>query len=216
MKDTYNTRYFGERFNVGEYEFDGFEARDLLERYFNLREFDFENQVIKVSISKIPLLNENLEYIISILYEDDNDIFEKLMDDNGMVRNRSLAILYILFASSAKYFSINDKQVKLRSELALLNPIKARHELEPAIKTSEVKKAKLLNKYMGYAEILDKIAILARKHLIERFGDEIFKSTFAAFQIDDNGNKQSLNVTNKNIISWILSSSSNKIKFRTI
>lgn len=195
-----NTRYFDEEFEIFGYTMNGFDAQQLLVNYFNAKSMNLEDGFITITIDNIPLVDFNMAYIFSKLFADDESLIESMFQD-GIVVDRKYALATILFGSSAKYFNIpingDNQTIKLKSELDLLNPYKARRELDFAIPASEARKSKLLSKYMEYMGGIDRTAILARKETIERFGNDIFKSVFTGYHTKVNNNLSPVCFENK-------------------
>lgn len=181
---SFNSRYFDEEFEIFGYTMNGFDAQNLLFNYFNAKSVNLEDRVVTITIDNIPLVDFNMPYIFSKLFAEDETLIESMFPD-GVLVDRKYALATILFGSSAKYFNIPingvNQNLKLKSELELLNPYKARRELDFAIPASEARKSKLLSRYMEYMGRIDKIAILARRETIEKFGNDVFKTIFTGY-----------------------------------
>uniref|UniRef100_A0A6C0BDE2 Uncharacterized protein n=1 Tax=viral metagenome TaxID=1070528 RepID=A0A6C0BDE2_9ZZZZ len=193
----YNTRYFSEQFEVFGYTIDGFEGQNIISEYYNLKQLDLDSGFIKVNINAVPLIKDNMTYIISTLFATDETLIDLIFDEDFNLRSRKFTLLCIFFLSNAKYIKLSGEIVKLRSELSLINPFRQKNGLKMEIPSKEAVRAKILNRIMTNLQTVDKTAIFARKSTIEIVGDEIFRLVFAGYQPTINGSKTSLDHNTK-------------------
>jgi len=202
----YDRTYFNEMFTVilneGEedeivIEMSGFDAEHLVMNYNTVKYFDIQNNLLKILIDKIPINEENMNYILSILYEEDDDLFESFFDEDGELIDKKVAILNILFSSKVKQFEHKGDKFELKKNLNMINPLKSRQKVDFAIPINEAAKGKLLNKFMKNMEVIDKTAYLARKFTIETLGNDLFNSIFSGYQITNGESYENVNGNNK-------------------
>lgn len=194
ITSNYNRTYFDESFRIGEYEFTGFDAESLVNKYYMIKGTDFENEVVKIRISKLPLIENNSKYIKVTLFEEEAESDTPWFMEHS--DNFTLLLVMILFGSNVKNFRFpNNDEKKLKYQLDKLNPYNFKNKMALGIPLSQANKGRQLRKFADKMEVIDKIIIQTKKKAIETLGSEITDVVFTG--IIQNG--QSVNFENKDI-----------------
>lgn len=209
LSDSYEEGFFDKSFKIDksffqdnhDVEFTGHQAKKLLSIYSRYTDFDFVNRNAFFKIDTINIIPENIDYILSNLFEDEDIIIQNDGQIETVIYNRYLRAM-IIFASKTKSFRIfNDGKytyINIKHEINKLSPYDIQNKLaSSSIGKKTTLPRKLIN-YLDCSKTIDGIYLRFNRNLIEHLGDEFFKSIFTAFQITENGTKIGIRFSNKN------------------
>ena len=126
----------------------------------------YSNPDLTVTFRRIPLIEENFDYI-------GNQI-----DELSNIEDRKHFLTVALFDDIFEKIQIKGKIINMREELRAFNPFHPKNMLNPSISKNDARGATSLRKYMEYFEKIDKIAFQAYDRCISQFGNEVIKSVF--------------------------------------
>lgn len=181
-------KYFDEIIKVQDIEMTGFEAKALIDKYFNLLKYNLSSGSVEISLNRIPLISHNFIYLLSQFFGDNEDIINSMVDEEGNIISRSYVLVMILFSNVVSELILpNGNTINLKSILQKLNPYLNHKKYESTISKTEAVKAKILYKYMGYMESIDLIALQSLDIMINKFGNELLELIFTGYQMKIDG-----------------------------